>query len=1134
MAVIREDVVSIVFEVGDNPFAELTAGINEIKAKLGILDAAEGGLDGVSEGARTAANGVDSLNGSLRETAGNNDLAGPLDEAGDAAGEAGDRVSDLNSDLQDVGRQRLTGGIDDLSSGMGDPIGKFKDLAGQAKKFAKEKLDAGVAKLPPNLQLGIKAAGKLLGTLGKVAKITFKAVASGVKSIATHAAGAAKSLGKASFKGLATGITVASVAAAGLGTAAINVGAEFEASMSQVAATMGMTADEADYSNERYAKLANTAKAMGASTKFSASESAEALNYMALAGYDADKACAALPTVLNLAASGGMDLAAASDMVTDSMSALGIEATQENLEKFGDQLAKTAQRSNTSVAQLGEAVLTVGGTAKNLAGGTTELNTLLGIIADNGVKGAEGGTALRNIMLSLQSPTDVAAKKMRALGLNVYDAEGKMRPMNDILTDLSTSMDGMTDQQKQDAMSTIFNKRDLKSVSALLAGTATTTSQLKTALVEADYDVAGLGVSLDELVAGFDKAQGQEEFAANAMRDFGMTSDQAGVLFTGLSSIAGGTATRFNELSGDIENSGGAMADMADTMNDNLTGRITELKSATEGAGIAVFEAIGSGNLKGLVKEATGWVTELTRATEEGGLEGLVSQLGVTLPEVLATVAGYLPQLIQCGVSIVQSLLSGIIQNRGQIAQSLSSGLTTMLMGILQMAPQLLTAGILLLGSLLQGIEQQLPTILEAGLTAIQELCAGLVANGPAIIQSGINIILQLLNGLIAAAPTILTAGIQLVIMLAQGLIGAIPQLIQAIPQIIAAIITTLMSVNWLKLGLDIIKGIGNGLVQGIKGLFSKGKDAGKEVGDGVAAGLDESTSGLAEAAGGTADGAAEGFKPDTALLSEYGMQMPEAVASGIDGNAALVTDAAMDLGASTSEALTGAFQGTADGTQPSMDAIASSFDGMLSDMNLSAGSQMSQMDMAVQGGFSSMVTDAGGFRSDFKGEIDQTDLYPSGVDIMQGLDDGMNSMRGTLMATAEGIAAGIKDTVNGALDIHSPSRVMEESGEYTGLGLVKGMQNLEGKVARTARGIADQAASSMSPMRSRYSPDSAAVPVSQPGSQVNTWNPVFNLTLNGASASDSNERKVRRWVKDAIKESYEGIGRTNPRLQEV
>ena len=103
------------------------------------------------------------------------------------------------------------------------------------------------------------------------------------------------------------------------------------------------------------------------------SESAEALNYLALAGYDAQKAAEALPSVLNLAAAGGMDLAYASDLATDAMAALGIEATQDNLTEFGDKMSKAAQKSNTSVSQLGEAILVVGGTAKSLAGGTTEL-----------------------------------------------------------------------------------------------------------------------------------------------------------------------------------------------------------------------------------------------------------------------------------------------------------------------------------------------------------------------------------------------------------------------------------------------------------------------------------------------------------------------------------------------------------------------------------------------------------------------------------------------------------------------------------------------------------------------------------------------------------------------------------------
>lgn len=1062
MAVIREDVVSIGFEVENNPFAELTSGINEIKAKLGILDDTGDSLQSVGKKAGAAAGQMDSLANSINAPPADV-LAKPVEEVASAAKQAQGNVGGLADGMSQVGKQKLTDGIKELGTGLKNPKEGFKNLLGQAKSFAKEKLDAGIKALPPQLQLGLKAGGKLAGALGKVAKMSFKTAASGVKAIATHAASAAKSLGKATVKGLATGITAASVAAAGLGGASIAVGAGFEASMSQVAATMGMTADEADYSNETYAKLAKTAKAMGATTKFSASESAEALNYMALAGYDADKSCAALPTVLNLAASGGMELAAASDMVTDSMSALGIEATQENLTRFGDQLAKTAQKSNTSVAQLGEAVLTVGGTAKTLAGGTTELNTLLGIIADNGVKGAEGGTALRNIMLSLQAPTDTAAKKMKSLGLSVYDAEGKMRPMNDILNDLNTSMDGMTDQQKQDAISTIFNKNDLKSVNALLAN----------------------------------------------------------------------SGARYDELSGFVDDSAGAMENMAKTMNNNLTGKITEFKSAAEGAGIAVYEALGSSNLKGLVGEATGWVTELTKATEEGGLDGLVEQAGTVLSKVLVTVTGYLPQLVQGGVSIVSSLISGIMQNRDQISQSVMTGLTTMLMGILQMAPQLLTAGILMLGSMLQGLDQQMPSILNAGLTAIQNLCSGLLQNMPSIIQSGISIIMQLVNGLITAAPTILTAGIQLVIMLAQGLIGAIPQLIQAIPQLVSAIITTVMSVNWLKLGLDIITGIGNGLVQGIKGLFSKGKDAGKEVGDGVAAGVNESTSQLTSAADTTTAAAEDSFKPDTVQLSDYGMQMPAAVASGIDSNVALMETSAANLGTTAFDAMNQAMEASVGDTQPAFDTLNLSFDSTLTDMNLSATTQMGQMDKTVQSGFSGMVTDAGLFRSDLKDEIDRTDLYQSGVDIMRGLDNGLNSMRGTVIATAQGIAADVKNAVNGSLDIHSPSRVMEESGEYTGLGLVKGMEKLTGKITRTAQGIADKAAYSLSPIRSRYSPESSSATNNRTSSQ-NTYSPVFNLTLNGASASDSNERKVKRWVKEAMKEAMEGMGRTNPRLQEV
>lgn len=275
----------------------------------------------------------------------------------------------------------------------------------------------------------------------------------------------------------------------------VEVGSSFEASMSQVAATMGITSAAAEFD-----VLSDAAKEMGEATKFSASQAGEALNYLALAGYDAEKAVNALPTVLNVAAAGGMELAAASDMVTDAMSALGLETSQ--MADFSDKLAVTAQKSNTSVAQLGEAILTVGGTAKNLAGGVTEMNTVLGILADNGIKGAEGGTALRNVILSLTAPTSKAAGVIDDLGLAVFDNEGKMRSLHDIVYDLNDALSTMTDADKSQVLSDIFNKVDLKSVNALLGTSMERFDELSGYIDNCSGAAADMAATMDDNLKG--------------------------------------------------------------------------------------------------------------------------------------------------------------------------------------------------------------------------------------------------------------------------------------------------------------------------------------------------------------------------------------------------------------------------------------------------------------------------------------------------------------------------------------------------------------------------------------------------------------------------------------------------------
>ena len=288
------------------------------------------------------------------------------------------------------------------------------------------------------------------------------------------------------------------------GMSSVKAGMEFDTSMSQVAATMGKTnaelqqeIGEVDLAWGHFSgNLREYAQEMGKHTAFSATEAADALNYMALAGYDTQKSMQMLPNVLNLAAAGSMDLATASDMVTDASSALGL--TTEETTALVDQMAMASTKSNTSVSQLGEAYLTVGGTAKQLKGGTTELSTALGILADNGIKGAEGGTILRNAITSLTAPTSKAQKELDALGVSVFDSEGNMRSMNDIMMDLDSSMSNMTGKERAEAMSKIFNKRDLKGIEALLAGA---------------------GDRWDELSGYIDEAQGSAQKMADTQLD---------------------------------------------------------------------------------------------------------------------------------------------------------------------------------------------------------------------------------------------------------------------------------------------------------------------------------------------------------------------------------------------------------------------------------------------------------------------------------------------------------------------------------------------------------------------------------------------------------------------------------------
>ena len=315
------------------------------------------------------------------------------------------------------------------------------------------------------------------------------------------------------LKGMDTAKAVALSTAGAIGGAisgfmdeSVNVGKTFDSSMSQVAATMGKTMSEmgeaVGHTETAFGKFDGTlrefAQFMGRNTAFTASQAADALNYMALAGYDVEESMEMLPNVLNLAAAGNMDLARASDMVTDAQTAFGMEG--ERVTRMVDEMAKASSTGNTSVEQLGDAFLVVGALAQNLNGGFVtlsdgtevavdgiqEMEIALTAMANAGIKGSEAGTHMRNMIMKLSNPTKEGAEVMEKLGLEIFDADGNMRSLKDIIGDLNTSMSTLTQEEKVQAIAKLFNARDLASAQALLNAIGQDWDDIGEAIVNAE------------------------------------------------------------------------------------------------------------------------------------------------------------------------------------------------------------------------------------------------------------------------------------------------------------------------------------------------------------------------------------------------------------------------------------------------------------------------------------------------------------------------------------------------------------------------------------------------------------------------------------------------------------------------
>ena len=570
--------------------------------------------------------------------------------------------------------------------------------------------------------------------------------------------GAFKTVGKVAKTAMAAG----SAAAAAFTKTSIDSGMNFDTAMSQVAATMGTTVD-------KIGNVEAKAEEMGRTTKYTATEAAEGMNILAQAGLSADEQISGIGTVLNLASAGAMSLEESASYTAGAVKGFG--DSMSNASYYADLMAKGATLANTDVRGLGEAFSGSAATAKNYGQAADSVTLSLLRLAEQNVTGSEASTALNRAMADLYTPTDDASKALDQLGVSAYKSNGEAKDFNDLVDELNGSLQGMTAEQKNNALATIFTTQGLQAFNKMTA-------------------------SSDATVQKFWK--GIQDSSGSAAQQAATQLDNLKGDITLLSSATEGLELGFyNTFSGTIR---GAIK--------GITSEVSGLAEAMESGGI-------SGALSKLAQDAINFSGQLPGLTKIGGdlINGLISSVTQNSGSITTAVSQLLNNLastISTGLNVFTSVGVNL--------------LTTIASGMTQGIPTFLGQALPMLAQFTESLRSNAGKLINAGLTLIQNIAQGLINSIPVLIAYVPTIITNLAGIINDNAPKILATGVTIITNLAIGLVRAIPLLIANLPKIITAIVSVFTAFNWLSLGKNIVTGI----IKGIKNLPSLLKGAAK------------------------------------------------------------------------------------------------------------------------------------------------------------------------------------------------------------------------------------------------------------------------------------------------------------------
>lgn len=437
------------------------------------------------------------------------------------------------------------------------------------------------------------------------------------------------------MKVAATAITGTSTALAGVATAAIKVGSDFEAQMSRVQAISGAAGDELE-------SLKNQAIQLGADTAFSAKEAAEGMENLAAAGFTTTEIMDAMPGMLNLAAAAGEDLAASSDIAASTLRGFGLEAS--DAAHVADVLAENANRTNSSVAETGEAMKYVAPLARAAGISMEETAAAIGIMANAGIQGSQAGTTLRGALSRLSKPTDAMSAAMEELGVSFYDSNGKMKSLTEQVGMMRKATEGMTDEQKNNYLVTLYGQEALSGMLALM---------------NEGEDALG------DLTDAYEACDGSAEKAAETMQDnlqgaieqLGGSAESLGIIF-------------YESVSDNLKDTVKVVNDSVDDITDAFTKG--GLDKAIEQAGdeFADLAVMAAEHAPDMVDVAVDFIESFSKGISKNKKK-LVSAAGEMAQTMASGLAELLPEELQAPVekaidAISESLSSGGLKNAGR------------------------------------------------------------------------------------------------------------------------------------------------------------------------------------------------------------------------------------------------------------------------------------------------------------------------------------------------------------------------------------------------------------------------------------------------------------------------------------